>query len=226
MNFREKVDSTLLRADATHAEIVELCREACEQGFAAVCVNPSRLELVVRNLENAGVASCTVAAFPLGAEPVEAKVEAVKRALGMGAAEIDMVMNIGAVKDKDFLAVSREIRESVRAVREGGGLLKLIVETALLNEEELSEVCRLAVNEGVDFIKTSTGFSTRGATVEDVVLIRKCVGTQVGVKASGGIRTWQSACDLVTAGADRLGISNAGRLLSIPTGVTKRGLAD
>lgn len=212
LQIKAKIDSTLLKADATRRDIEVLCREALEQGFAAVCVNPDRLPLAVKLLDGSGVASCTVAAFPLGALPAAEKEYEVRNALGLGAAEVDMVVNIGAVKDSDYVAVADEIRRAATAVRSERAILKVIVETALLSQDELVRVCRLAREEGAHFVKTSTGFSTRGATVEDIKFIRACVGSDMRIKASGGIRSIQQASELVTAGADRLGISNAGNL--------------
>ncbi|NLV16221.1 MAG: deoxyribose-phosphate aldolase [Syntrophomonadaceae bacterium] len=213
MDIRPLIDSTLLKAEATHQDIGKLCREACQFGFAAVCVNPFRLPLVVKMLEGSAVAACTVAAFPLGAMTPSAKAEEVERALEMGADEVDMVLNIGAVKDGDFTGVAREINLAVNKVAKGRGLLKVIAETALLNRDELQMVCRIAREEGVDFIKTSTGFSSRGASREDVRLIRAFAGEDIRIKASGGIRDYQYAVQLIQEGADRLGVSNAANLV-------------
>ncbi|NLB18083.1 MAG: deoxyribose-phosphate aldolase [Syntrophomonadaceae bacterium] len=188
MNISSMIDSTLLKAEATHQDIEKLCREACQFGFAAVCVNPFRLPLVVKMLEGTVVDTCTVAAFPLGAIAPHAKAEEVKRYLEMGADEVDMVLNIGAIKEGDFACVAREINLAVSKVAKEGRLLKVIVETALLNRDELEKVCYIARKEGADFIKTSTGFSSRGASREDVRLIHD--------------------------GADRLGVSHAVKLVS------------
>ena len=171
MNIAPFIDSTLLKADATREQIASLCREARELGFAAVCVNPVRLEIAVSTLLGTPVAPCTVVAFPLGAVSPEDKAREIARALGLGAREIDMVVGIGAVKDQDWAIIEEEIRLASRKVEDAGGLLKVIVETALLTREELKRVCYIARDGGVDYIKTSTGFSTRGASI-DVQLIR------------------------------------------------------
>lgn len=216
MNIASVIDSTLLRADATREEIVNLCREARDLGFAAVCVNPVRLEVVVSVLLGSSVAPCTVIAFPLGAAGAEDKAREVAGALEMGAREVDMVVNIGAIKDQDWAAVEKEIRLAVRKVDSAGGLLKTIVETALLTREELRRVCYIARDLGADYVKTSTGFSARGASLEDVRLMREFVGNGVRIKASGGIRDYRFALQLIEAGADRLGVSNARNLIMIP----------
>lgn len=212
MSIASSIDSTLLKADATRVDIVDLCREAVDLGFAAVCVNPVRLETAVSALLGSAVAPCTVVAFPLGALSPEDKAWEVTRALGLGAREIDMVINIGAVKDQDWVVVKEEIRLASSKVEDAGGILKTIVETALLTREELRQVCHIAREAGADYIKTSTGFSTRGASVEDVQLIREFVGNDVKIKASGAIRDHQFAVQLLEAGANRLGISNARNL--------------
>ncbi len=216
MNIAPIIDSTLLKAEATREQIVNLCREACDLGFAAVCVNPVRLQMVVSALSGSSVAPCTVIAFPLGATGAEGKVREVMEALEIGAQEIDMVVNIGAIKDQDWGVVEKEILLAVRKVEAAGGIFKLIVETALLTRKELQKVCYLARDQGVDFVKTSTGFSTRGASIEDVKLIREFVGNDVRIKASGGIRDCQFAFQLINAGADRLGVSNAKNLVMSP----------
>ncbi|MGE5544594.1 MAG: deoxyribose-phosphate aldolase [Bacillota bacterium] len=213
MDIASVIDSTLLKADATREEIVSLCREAVDLGFAAVCVNPVRLETAVSALLGSTVAPCTVVAFPLGAISPEDKAREVARALGLGAREIDMVVNIGAIKDRDWAVVEEEIRLASARVEDAGGILKIIVETALLTREELKQVCQVARDSGADYIKTSTGFSTRGASLEDVRLIRVFIGNYVRIKASGGIRDYQSALELIEAGANRLGASNARNLI-------------
>jgi len=213
LNIASVIDSTLLKADATREDIVNLCREAVNFGFAAVCVNPVRLETVVTALLGSTVAPCTVVAFPLGAMSPEDKAREVARALGLGAREIDMVVNIGAIKDRDWALVEEEVRLASRKIEDAGGILKTIVETALLTREELRRVCCIARDAGADYIKTSTGFSTRGASLEDVRLIREFAGNEVKIKASGGIRDHQFALQLLEAGANRLGVSNARNLI-------------
>ncbi len=215
MNLASVIDSTLLRADATREEIVNLCREARESGFAAVCVNPVRLEIAVSHLLGSPVAPCTVVAFPLGAVSPEDKAREIARALGIGAREVDMVVNIGAIKDQDWDVVEEEMRLASRQVEDAGGVLKVIVETALLTRGELRQVCIMARDTGADYVKTSTGFSTRGASLEDVHLIREFIGDDVKIKASGGIRDHQFALQLIEAGANRLGVSNARNLIKL-----------
>lgn len=213
MDIASRIDSTLLRADARREEIEDLCREARTLGFAAVCVNPFRLPLVVSLLKGSPVAPCTVVAFPLGACSARDKSREIARALEQGARELDMVLNIGAIKDQDFRLIAGEVSLALREVSSAGAILKVILETSLLNEYEIAQICKIARGEGVHFVKTSTGFGPRGATVEDVLLLRECVGTEVGVKAAGGIREREFALRLIQAGADRLGTSNALGLL-------------
>ena len=213
MNIAPVIDSTLLKADATREDIVNLCREAIELSFAAVCVNPVRLETVVSALLGSKVAPCTVIAFPLGAVSPEDKAREAGRVLEIGAREIDMVINIGAVKDREWAIVADEIRQVARKVEDAGAILKVIVETALLTRQELEQVCYIARDEGADYIKTSTGFSTRGVSLEDVQLIKGFVGDDIKIKASGGIRDYRFALQLIEAGANRLGASNARNLL-------------
>ncbi|MGI6550021.1 MAG: deoxyribose-phosphate aldolase [Syntrophomonadales bacterium] len=213
MNIASVIDSTLLKADATREDIENLCREARESGFAAVCVNPVRLETAASALLGSSVAPCTVIAFPLGAVSPEDKAREIARVIGLGAREVDMVVNIGAIKDQDWTVVEEEIRLASHKVEDAGGILKVIVETALLTGDELKRVCLMARDLGADYIKTSTGFSTRGASLEDVRMIREFVGDEMKIKASGGIRDYQFALQLVEAGANRLGVSNARNLI-------------
>lgn len=199
-------DHTILKADATREQVEKVCKEALEQGFASVCVNSYYTACVAELLKDSEVKTCTVVGFPLGQMSTRAKREETLAAVEDGAEEIDMVLNIGALKDRMFDVVEQDIR----AVKEACGpevLLKVIIETCLLTDEEKIEACTLAKTAGADFVKTSTGFSTGGAKVEDVALMRKTVGDSMGVKASGGIHDREFAERLVEAGANRLGTS-------------------
>jgi deoxyribose-phosphate aldolase len=200
------IDHTLLRADARKDEIRVLCEEAREYNFASVCVNPTWVSYAAELLEGSNVKVCTVIGFPLGANTPETKAFETENAIKNGAHEVDMVINIGALKDKDDELVERDIRAVVDASK-GKALSKVIIETSLLSEEEKIRACELAVKAGSDFVKTSTGFSTGGATAEDVALMRKTVGPEIGVKASGGVRSTEDASKVVAAGATRIGAS-------------------
>lgn len=198
-------DHTILKADATREMVERVCREAREHHFMSVCVNSYYTGFVADELQGSGVRVCTVVGFPLGQMSTKAKVAETRIAVEDGADEIDMVINVGALKGGDDAVVF----EDIRAVREAckGKVLKVIIETCLLNEEEKVRACRLAMEAKADFVKTSTGFSTGGATKEDVALMRKTVGDTMGVKASGGIRDKEKAVEMLEAGADRLGTS-------------------
>ncbi|MBZ5749797.1 deoxyribose-phosphate aldolase [Metabacillus rhizolycopersici] len=201
------IDHTALKADTTKEIIEKLCQEASEYQFASVCVNPTWVETAAQLLKGSGVKVCTVIGFPLGANTPETKAFETKDAIEKGANEVDMVINIGALKDKNYDLVERDIKAVVEAA-EGKALTKVIIETCLLTEEEKVRACELAVSAGADFVKTSTGFSTGGATVEDIALMRKTVGPEIGVKASGGVRDTEGAEALVQAGASRIGASS------------------
>lgn len=200
------VDHTLLKADAGQAAIIKLAEEAKEYGFASVCVNPVWVETAAQVLQGTPVKVCTVIGFPLGASAPEVKAFEAAHAIDQGAGEVDMVINIGALKDGNDALVQADIAGVVQAAA-GKALVKVIIETCLLTEEEIVHVCKLSVEAGADFVKTSTGFSTGGATVEAVALMRKTVGPEVGVKASGGVRTLADAKAMIEAGATRLGTS-------------------
>ncbi|MFJ7679287.1 deoxyribose-phosphate aldolase [Peribacillus sp. NPDC097198] len=215
-NVAGLIDHTLLKADATKEQIKVLCEEAREYKFASVCVNPTWVKYASELLEGSEVKVCTVIGFPLGASTPETKAFETKDAISNGAHEVDMVINIGALKDKDDELVERDIRAVVAAAT-GKALSKVIIETSLLSEEEKVRACEIAVKAGTDFVKTSTGFSTGGATVEDVALMRKTVGPNIGVKASGGVRNTSDAEKIIEAGASRIGAS-AG--VSIVKGLT------
>ena len=200
------IDHTLLKPDATEAQIEKLCAEAREYGFASVCVNSCYASLAARLLEGSDVAVCCVIGFPLGAATTAAKAFEAADAVENGATEIDMVINVGAAKDGRWDDVEADIA-GVAAAIEGKALLKVIIETCLLTDGEKIEACRAAVRAGADFVKTSTGFSKAGATAADVALMRKTVGPDVGVKAAGGIRTYADAEKMIEAGASRIGAS-------------------
>ncbi|WP_018753901.1 deoxyribose-phosphate aldolase [Paenibacillus sanguinis] len=200
------VDHTLLKADAGQAAIIKLAEEAKEYGFASVCVNPVWVETAARILQGTSVKVCTVIGFPLGASAPEVKAFEAAHAIKQGAGEVDMVINIGALKDGNDALVEADIAEVVQAAS-GKALVKVIIETCLLTEEEIVRACKLSMAAGADFVKTSTGFSTGGATVEAVALMRQTVGPEVGVKASGGVRTLADAQAMIQAGATRLGTS-------------------
>lgn len=200
------VDHTLLKADAGQAAIIKLAEEAKEYGFASVCVSPVWVATAAQVLQGTPVKVCTVIGFPLGASAPEVKAFEAAHAIGQGAGEVDMVINIGALKDGNDALVEADIAGVVQAAS-GKALVKVIIETCLLTEEEIVRACKLSVAAGADFVKTSTGFSTGGATVEAVALMRKTVGPAVGVKASGGVRTLADAQAMIQAGATRLGTS-------------------
>ncbi len=203
----EMIDHTLLKPDATPEGIAQLCSEARQHGFGAVCVNPSYVRLCSDLLRGSTVKVCTVISFPLGATPTEVKVFEAQTALHQGANEIDMVINIGALKAKNYELVTRDIRAVVLVCHSARALVKTIIETSLLDNEEKVAVCLLSKEAGADFVKSSTGFSIGGATVEDVALMRRVVGPEMGVKASGGIRTLADARSMINAGANRIGAS-------------------
>ncbi|MBQ8109489.1 MAG: deoxyribose-phosphate aldolase [Clostridia bacterium] len=208
MNVKElarTIDHTLLKPDATAAQILKLCEEAKACHFASVCVNPSRIALAAGALSGTDVTPCCVVGFPLGAIPSESKAAETAVAVKNGAREIDMVINIGAAKDGDWALVESDIA-AVKAAC-GEAKLKVIIETCLLTDEEKVQACQAAVRAGADFVKTSTGFSKAGATVSDVRLMRETVGPDMGVKAAGGIHTRQEALDMLQAGATRIGAS-------------------
>ncbi len=206
MQLNKYIDHTILKQDATAEQVKKVCAEAKKYGFASVCVNPSRLALVVSELKGSDVKPCTVVGFPLGAALPEAKANAARALVEIGAKEIDMVIDVGAIKDENWAFVQKDI-EGVVAAAKPGASVKVILETCLLTDEEKVKACEVCKAAGADYVKTSTGFSTGGATVEDVRLMRKTVGDGMGVKASGGIRTKADALAMIEAGASRLGTS-------------------
>ncbi|WAA11505.1 deoxyribose-phosphate aldolase [Fervidibacillus halotolerans] len=206
MNLAKFIDHTLLKADTTGDQIEKLCSEAKEFGFASVCVNPVWVPKANELLSDSDVKVCTVIGFPLGATTTDTKVFEAKDAIEKGAEEIDMVINIGALKSGNTETVKTDIARVVEAAK-GKALVKVIIETSLLTDEEKVTACQLSVEAGTDFVKTSTGFSTGGATVEDVRLMRETVGPNIGVKASGGVRSLEDAKAMIEAGATRIGAS-------------------
>lgn len=202
-----RIDHTLLRADATAAEIRKLCAEARRYGFASVCVHSYWVSLAAAELAGSAVKVCSVVGFPLGANSTAAKVAETEDAVKHGASEIDMVLNLGELKGGHYDAVQRDIGAVAHAAHEGGAILKVILETALLDDEQKLIASRIAKDAGAEFVKTSTGFSSGGATVHDVELMRRAVGGAMGVKASGGIRTREDVERMIAAGATRIGAS-------------------
>ncbi len=207
------IDHTLLKPEATEEDIRRVCREALQYHFASVCVNPTWIALVHDMVVDAGVVPCTVVGFPLGATLPAAKAFEARLSLDAGAREIDMVMNIGRLKSGHYTYVVDDIARVVHEAHEEGALVKVILETALLTDEEKVAACVLAKIAGADYVKTSTGFGPGGATVEDVALMRRVVGPDMGVKAAGGIRTREQALALIRAGATRLGTSAGVKLV-------------
>jgi deoxyribose-phosphate aldolase len=200
------IDHTLLKPEAPQSSFDSLCNEAVQYGFKAVCVNSGWVAYVADKVCGSGVAVCSVVGFPLGAMHFAAKAFEAEKAMEDGATELDMVLNLGALKSGDLKTVEADIR-TVRQTAEKPAILKVIIETCLLTEEEKIQGCKIAQHAGADFVKTSTGFAGGGATVEDVVLMRKVVGYETGVKASGGIKDWSTALSMIKAGANRIGTS-------------------
>lgn len=202
------IDHTNLHPDATSAQINQLCGEAVEYGFASVCVNPVYVPLAVKRCRDTGVDVCTVAGFPLGASMTPVKTLEASSSIDAGAAEVDMVLNIGALKGGAYDEVLQDIQAVAESVHNHNAILKVIIETALLNRSEKIMACLLAREAGADYVKTSTGFSSGGAELEDVELMYRAVGPEVKVKAAGGIGSWEKAIAMIEAGASRLGASS------------------
>ena len=202
------IDHTILKADATRESVEKICKEALEYKFASVCINPANVELAAEMLKGSEVKVCTVIGFPLGANTSEVKAFETKDAIAKGADEVDMVINIGRLKDKDYEYVKNDIKAVVEAAK-GKALTKVIIETCLLTDEEKVKACELSKEAGADFVKTSTGFSTGGATPEDIKLMRETVGPDMGVKASGGVRSFEDAKAVIENGATRIGASSS-----------------
>jgi deoxyribose-phosphate aldolase len=208
------IDHTLLKPEASEPQIRQLCDEAKRYGFATVCVNPAYVKLCAVLLNGSPVRVCTVIGFPLGATLSEVKAFETQQTIVNGAAEIDMVINIGALKSKDDEQVARDIAGVVRVAHTAGALVKVILEAALLTDEEKVKACQLAQAAGADFVKTSTGFGPGGATVHDVALMRQTVGPDMGIKAAGGIRTLTDALAMIEAGANRIGASASVKIMA------------
>ncbi|MEO4052236.1 deoxyribose-phosphate aldolase [Solibacillus sp. CAU 1738] len=214
-NYAEMIDHTLLKADATRDQITQICEEAKKYVFASVCVNPTWVKYCAELLDGTAVKVCTVIGFPLGASTSAVKAYETKDAIANGAGEIDMVLNIGALKNGEYDLVRDDIKAVVDAAN--GTLVKVILETCLLTDEEKVKACELCVEAGADFVKTSTGFSTGGATAEDIALMRKTVGPNIGVKASGGVRSLEDMQKMIEHGATRIGASSG---VAIMNGLT------
>ncbi|MDN7240432.1 deoxyribose-phosphate aldolase [Planococcus sp. N028] len=211
-NIASYIDHTLLKPETTHEQIVQLCKEAAEYKFASVCVNPAWVEAAAAELQESTVKVCTVIGFPLGASTSETKAFETSDAIAKGAGEIDMVINIGALKSGNNELVKKDI-EAVVGAAKGKAIVKVIIETALLTDEEKVTASRLSKEAGADFVKTSTGFSTGGATVADVKLMRETVGADLGVKASGGVRSLEDVQGMIEAGASRIGASSGVQIM-------------
>jgi deoxyribose-phosphate aldolase len=217
MNLAKMIDHTLLKPDATQQEIAQLCFEARKYGFASVCVNPTWVSLCAELLKGSAAKVCTVIGFPLGATSSETKAFETETAMRQGATEIDMVINIGALKARDLETVAKDIRGVVNAAHARNIIVKVIIEASLLTDEEKTIACLISKEAGADFVKTSTGFAGGGATVHDVELMRRTVGPQMGVKASGGVRTFEDAASMIKAGATRIGASAGVKILQGPS---------
>lgn len=205
MNYNKMIDHTVLKADTPLETVKRICDEAMEYGFASVCINPCHVAYCADYLKDSNVNVCTVIGFPLGANTSAVKAFETKDAIAKGADEIDMVMNIGALKDKNYDLVRDDVKAVVEAAN--GTLVKVILETCLLTEDEIKKACELCVEAKADYVKTSTGFSTRGATIEDVRIMKEAVHGKAKVKAAGGVRTPEDMVKIVAAGADRIGTS-------------------
>lgn len=212
-NISSLIDHTLLKPEATAAQIRQLCEEALKFRFATVCVNPCYVALAAELVRASTVKVCSVAGFPLGASTTDAKIFEAQEAIAHGAHEIDMVMNVGALKSGDDGALETDIRCVVEVCHRGKAICKVILENVLLTDAEKVGACKLAKNAGADYVKTSTGFGVGGATVEDVALMRATVGPQMGVKAAGGIRSYEDAMKMIAAGATRIGSSASVKIM-------------
>lgn len=213
MNLAKYIDHTILKPEATVEDVRKLCGEAKEYGFASVCVNACYAKLVSTELAGSDVKTCVVVGFPLGAMTKAAKAFETTEAIENGANEIDMVINVGALKAKDYKLLKEDIEAVVNAAK-GKAIVKVIMETCLLTDEEKVKACEVSKEAGADFVKTSTGFSTGGATKEDIAIMRKTVGENLGVKASGGIRDYNTAMEMINAGASRIGASASIAIIS------------
>jgi deoxyribose-phosphate aldolase len=213
-NIASKIDHTMLKPDATPAEIEELCAEAKKYHFASVCINPGYVSMCASLLKGTEVRVCTVVGFPLGANTSEVKKFETEQAIQNGATEIDMVINVGRLKAGDYEYVENDVAQVVKLAKTNHSLVKVIIEAALLNDEEKVKACLICKKVGADFVKTSTGFSKGGATVGDVALMKYVVGSTIGVKAAGGIRSKEEAEAMIASGADRIGASASVKIVS------------
>jgi deoxyribose-phosphate aldolase len=207
------IDHTVLKPEAVESQIVRLCEEAQRYEFIAVCVNPVWVKRCVQLLQGSSTRVAAVAGFPLGATLPEVKAYETQQVIEAGAHEVDMVINVGALKSKDYALVARDIAAVAQAARSGGAITKVIIEAALLDDDEKIRACQLAVEAGAEFVKTSTGFASSGATAPDVALMRQTVGPQIGVKAAGGIRTYTDVVKMIDAGANRIGASASVKIM-------------
>jgi deoxyribose-phosphate aldolase len=206
-DIAQYIDHTLLKPDASQAQIAQLCAEARQHQFATVCINPTNVRLCSQLLRGSGVGVCTVVGFPLGATPAKVKIYEAQQAINDGATEVDMVINVGALKSKEYDLVREDIAGVTRTCHSNGAHCKVIIEAALLTDDEKIRACQLAKAAGADYVKTSTGFGPGGATLHDVALMRQTVGSEMGVKAAGGIRTYEDTVAMLKAGATRIGAS-------------------
>ena len=213
LNIAPFIDHTALKPETGIDTVNKLCSEAIEFGFASVCINPYFVQNTAEKLHGTNVKVCTVVGFPLGASIPEVKYFETEKVLSLGAQEVDMVINVGAVYDMNWSLISEEISTISCSCRKSGALLKVILETCLLNRRQITKVCEIAVDAGAEFVKTSTGFSKAGADVETVALMKEVVGEKAQVKASGGIRTYEDAVSMIDAGATRIGTSSGPLLL-------------
>jgi deoxyribose-phosphate aldolase len=221
----QMIDHTLLKPDATRAQIEALCAEAREHSFATVCVNPAWVGTCALLLSGSATRVCSVVGFPLGATTPEVKAYEATRTIEDGACEVDMVMNVGALKSGDYRGVERDVAAVVEAGHRGGAIVKVILENALLTDDEKVKACIICKAAGADFVKTSTGFGPGGATVADIALMRKVVGPEMGVKAAGGVRDLKSAQAMIEAGADRIGASVGVKIVQESRGQKPAGAA-
>ena len=216
IELNKYIDHTILKPGASVDDVKKICDEAKEYDFASVCVNPSNIAFVTEQLKGSDVSPCVVVGFPLGATLPEVKAFEAESCIALGAKEVDMVVNVGAIKSGDWNLVKRDITAVVKAAKDKA-LVKVIIETCLLTDDEKIQVCKTAKTVGADFVKTSTGFSTGGAIKSDIELMRRVVGSEMGVKASGGVRSYEDAITMIKAGATRLGTSSG---VSIMSGTT------
>lgn len=214
------IDHTLLKPEATRDDIMKLCEEGARYGFASVCINPTWVRDAACALRGSGVKVCTVIGFPLGANAPDTKAYEARRAIFDGASELDMVINVGALKSGDYETVARDISAVVDVAHEAGLICKVIIETALLSDDEKVKACLIAKEARADFVKTSTGFSKGGATVADIALMRRTVGGEMGVKASGGVKDLKSAQEMIQAGATRIGASVGVKIVQEMSGLS------